>query len=151
MCPSSAAEIWSKAAAHTDPRTGRNRAYSTVNYTTFRYFQKHDEWWAIDTQKGKIFKDEPGRSQRLEWSDVCGGDVTVGRGVFTLERLRVWPWNKRRKWFGQGKVETIDWGKKTFLQANTLDCFGRRIKLAGQTAVVLGCSQKSIYKSIYKI
>lgn len=120
MCPSSAAEIWSKAAAHADPRTGRNRAYSTLNYATFRYFQKHDEWWAIDTQKGKIFNDEPGWSRRLERSDVCGGDVTAGWGVFTLERPRVWPWNKRRKWFGQGRVETIDWAKKKHFFKQTL-------------------------------
>lgn len=83
-----------------------------------------------------------------DWSGVMSAGVTsLLAGVFLLSNAREFDHEikggndlDKEEW----KLSTEQKKKKTFLQANTLDCFGRRIKLDGRTAVVLGCSKESI-------
>lgn len=82
-----------------------------------------------------------------DWSGVMSAGVTsLLAGVFLLSNAREFGHEIK----GGNYLDKEEWKlsteqkKKTFLQANTLDCFGRRIKLDGRTAAVLGCSKESI-------
>lgn len=83
-----------------------------------------------------------------DWSGVMSAGVTsLLAGVFLFSNAREFGHEikggndlDKEEW----KLSTEQKKKKTFLQANTLDCFGRHIKLDGRTAVVLGCSKESI-------